>query len=613
MAKMKTLREKIESGDKIRVLGIYPEAGPSFWNQKGPLRIAGKKAPMPPTGLLTVLAMLPDRFEALPVLDLNTEGLSSEKLGDADLIFTSSMIAHQRSHNDILEMARDMKVPVVAGGPLPTAYPERVNANYIVAGEAEITLGPFLADFLEGNAHSVYTERDCLNGVDIELTREGKPLLKYTPLPRWDLINLKDYFTIGIQYSRGCPNHCEFCDIPELYGHIPRTKSPERIVEELKKVSEMGFRGQVFLVDDNFIGNKREVMKALPEIAKYQKATGYQTVLNTEASLNLAWPENKGLREAMIDAGFNHVFVGIESPDPDVIKKMKKEFNLRMTPLDAVRTLQESGLGVTSGFIIGNDGERKTIFEDMYNFIQASGIVDPMVGLLGVGKGTPLYDRLKIEGRLKSSETNGTNTHNFHLDYIPSCELNEGEIVEGYKGLLKRLFLDDKNYYARCKVYHNVMGENRASSDYGVNWETVSTFGRFLKYMAFGGGASVESLKYLGETLLRDPKRLSHAVVHVVKHGHFKEVTRASLDMDAFAPQIESWYEGLCEKTRTLMDKYKNEPDKAMKAVTRATGRVLKKAENAYKGLHYDFRDGASSKLSDLRDRIARKDYLPMV
>lgn len=537
-------QEKLANGETINALGVYPKFPRSFWSYEKALRIVGKKAPMAPTGLATVMAMLPERFNPMPIADMNTQKLTPEQIKKSDVVMTSSMIAQQDSHAEVVEMAHYYNKPVISGGPLPTLYPEKmIGVDYIVAGEAEITLKPFLEDLLAGSAKRIYNEENCRDRTETILNKEGKPLLGGTPIPRWDLINPKDYFTYGVQYSRGCPNHCEFCDIPGLNGHLTRTKSPEQMIAEFEAIYKTGFRGDLFIVDDNFIGNKKNAMQFLPELIKWQKKYGHPFTWNTEAGINLAWDSNKELREKMVESGCNHVFVGIESPDPEVIQKMNKGLiNLKMDPEKAVGVIYDSGMSVTSGFIIGSDGEKKSIFKNMYDFIQKTGITNPMVGLLTVGKGTPLYDRLDQEGRLKkNSIISGTNTHNYSLDHEPKGEMTEGEIISGYRGLLDRLYLNESSYYDRCKKTLSSI-KQRESRRLKLTKDNLATMVRFTKYLApkwlgGGGGATKESIKYLAYASLKHPKKFTQAATHVVNHRDFKELTEGVPLIKKYTPE----------------------------------------------------------------------------
>src|SRR3989344_3637305 len=281
---------------RIKVLPVYPRFPTTFWGFQYALPYIGKKSSMPPTGLATVIAdpLLPeDKFEAQKIVDLNVEPLKDEHLDNADLVFVSSMLIQEPSHNEVVARAHSRGKRVVSGGPFPTTYPERTNgADFLIGGEAEVTLPVFLEDFLKGNAERIYTEESVRGRSLAELTKTGKVSVTQTPLPRWDLLNLKDYSSAAIQYSRGCPFNCDFCDITKLFGREPRTKTPEQMVSELNALYDSGYHGSVFIVDDNFIGNKPNVKKLLPIIADWQRQRGFPFQIFREARMDLAWDSN---------------------------------------------------------------------------------------------------------------------------------------------------------------------------------------------------------------------------------------------------------------------------------------------------------------------------------
>src|SRR3989344_4539740 len=433
---------------RIKVLPVYPRFPTTFWGFQYALPYIGRKSSMPPTGLATVIAdpLLPkEHFEAQKIVDLNVEPLKDEHLDNADLVFVSSMLIQEPSHNEVVARAHSRGKRVVSGGPFPTTYPERTNgADFLIGGEAEVTLPVFLGDFLRGEAQKVYTEESVKGRSTAELTKTGKVSVTQTPLPRLDLLNLKSYSSAAIQYSRGCPFNCEFCDITKLFGREPRTKTPAQMVSELNALYDSGHRGSVFFVDDNFIGNRDNVRNLLPVVAEWQKQKSFPFQIFTEASMDLAWDSNKDILEGMARAGFDSVFLGIESTDPNVLKAMKKGQNTKLSQLESVRRIQKAGLEVMGGFIIGSDGERVEAPEELFKFIQEAGIPIAMPGLLTAIRGTDLYERLNDEGRIRG-ESKGNNTHFLGFNFEP--QQDERELLEGYKGLISRLF-DPKNYYA---------------------------------------------------------------------------------------------------------------------------------------------------------------------
>ena len=280
---------------------VYPECPPSNWGINFALEMLGAKAAFPPLGLLTVAAMFPPKYD-LRVVDMNVSPLKDSDLDWADMVFTSTMIVHRESLQKVIERCHHAGVPVVAGGPYPTSnHQDIAGVDHFVLDEAEETFPRFLRDLDKGRAEFIYRE-------------PRKPDVTRTPIPRFDLIELSDYSAMCVQFSRGCPFDCEFCDITKLYGRVPRTKSPQQIVEEFEALYRLGWRGYLFLVDDNFIGNRRDALHLLPAIAEWQRAHGYPFRLFTEASVNLARMDS--VMDAMIEAGFNGVFLGIETPNP---------------------------------------------------------------------------------------------------------------------------------------------------------------------------------------------------------------------------------------------------------------------------------------------------------
>ena len=376
---------------------VYPEHPPTFWGADHALELSGVKATHPPLGLLTIAALFPPSY-ALRVVDMNVSTLHDADLGWADIVFTSTMITQHVSLRAVIERCNREGVPVVAGGPHPTTFHEEiVGVDHFVLGEAEEVFAEFLRDLEAGKAKRIYREK-------------RKPDVTRTPVPRFDLVDLKNYATMSVQFSRGCPFDCEFCDIIKLYGRVPRTKSPEQVVEELDSLYRLGWRGPVFLVDDNFIGNKRDALKLLPAIAEWQKARGYPFTLMTEASANLALMD--AMMDAMIEAGFDTVFVGIETPNPEALLKTKKAQNTSKTQenflYQAVRKIQKHGMQVQGGFILGLDSDDEGVFDAQIEFIQETGIPVAPIYLLTALKNTDMYERLKSENRLLEAPL-GTN------------------------------------------------------------------------------------------------------------------------------------------------------------------------------------------------------------
>jgi radical SAM superfamily enzyme YgiQ (UPF0313 family) len=356
--------------------------------------------------------MLPEEWDK-KLVDINVEELQEEQIAWADMVFISIMIVQMESAQEIINQCKAQGKIVVAGGPAATTMHEKLRGvDHFVLNEAEITLPYFLADVKKGNAKPVYS------------TTEWPDITK-TPVPQWSLINFKDYATMPVQYSRGCPFDCEFCDIIVMYGRKPRTKTPAQIVKEIQSLYEAGWKRDVFIVDDNFIGNKSNVKKMLPALIKWQKAHKYPFAIFTEASANLA--DDEELMQMMSAANFGKVFVGIETPSVDSLKECGKYQNVTCDLEEAVRIIHQNGMQVMGGFIVGFDNDTESIFETQIKFIQKVGIVTAMVGLLNALPQTRLWHRLKAEGRLLK-ETTGENT-DASLNFIP--RMGQQNLMEG--------------------------------------------------------------------------------------------------------------------------------------------------------------------------------------
>ena len=414
----------------MKILLIYPQYPDTFWSFKHALRFVAKKAAHPPLGLLTVAAMLPHGWEKR-LVDLNVTNLKDEDIKWADYVFISAMVVQRNSAREVIKRCKELGTKVVVGGPLFTTEPEEFEGiGHLVLNEAEITLPPFLADLAKGCAKSVYTS-------------DEHPDISRTPIPLWSLINMKNYSSMSIQYSRGCPFNCEFCDIVVLDGHKPRTKEKEQLLAELGAIYNHGWRGGVFIVDDNFIGNKKKLKaETLPAIIEWMQRRRYPFDFLTEASINLA--DDDELIDLMVKAGFNKVFIGIETPNEASLSECNKLQNTSRDMVASVKKIQNIGLEVMGGFIVGFDSDPVSIFKSQISFIQKSGIVTAMVGLLNAPRGTRLYQRLKGENRLLKDFT-GDNT-DFSLNFIP--RMNRETLVNGYQHILNTIYAP-KQYYDR--------------------------------------------------------------------------------------------------------------------------------------------------------------------
>lgn len=548
---------------------------------------------MPPTGLATVAAMLPTgQFEVLPIIDLNVELLIDKAIERADMVMVSAMIVQRDSLRQIIARAKRFGKPVVVGGPYPTSYRDEVmamGADHLVLNEAEATLAPFIEDWLTGRAERVYDEHSVRHRTMITLTREGKPVITDTPIPRWDLLRLSRYSSMAVQFSRGCPFSCEFCDITTLYGHVPRAKTPAQLIAELETIRQTGWRGSIFIVDDNFIGNRVEVRKLLPALGKWQSQHGHPFSFFTEASVDLANDNLRDIRQGMIAAGFEEVFCGVESTNPEVLAEMDKGQN-RGDLGQKVRILQQAGLEVTAGFIVGNDADQTTVFEDLFQFIQDNGIVIPMPGLLTALSGTALYRRLKAAGRLRT-ESSGNNTHWFQLNFEPKIE--ERVLIEGYVDLLERLF-SPQNYYQRCRVLRERRGSYHRSTR--LNRAGVLATMR-IHYRNVIKRPDWEFTKFVLGTMLTAPTELPGAITQAVKFAHFQKITRAAVGAHRYPARVAT----LVERFQERLAELRGDVDKRLRKVARLERQVVNQATRLCASLDPGFRAGAQEALEQWR------------
>ncbi len=418
----------------MKILLVYPKIPITYWGFQHALKFISKKAAFPPLGLLTIAAMLPEHFEKR-LIDMNVEILNESDIIWADYVFISAMVVQKDSVRDVLLRCKSVGVKTVAGGPLFTSEYELFDeVDHLVLNEGELTILEFIRDLELGKPKHIYTSSEWAD-------------LSLTPVPKWGLINVKKYGSLNIQYSRGCPFNCEFCDITKLFGHVPRTKGKDQLLEELDAIYRSGWRGEVFFVDDNFIGNKKKLVdEILPALIEWTDKHRNPFRFLTEASINLA--DDETLMKMMVNAGFYDVFIGIETPDEKSLTECKKNQNKNRDLISSIKKIQQFGLEVQGGFIVGFDNDNPTIFNRMISFIQESGIVTAMVGLLNAPKGTNLYQRLQREGRL-TTEFSGDNT-NFTMNFVPKMDKNL--LVKGYESIVSTIY-SPKHYYERVKNF----------------------------------------------------------------------------------------------------------------------------------------------------------------
>ncbi|MFH0978833.1 MAG: DUF4070 domain-containing protein [Candidatus Woesearchaeota archaeon] len=416
----------------MKVLLVYPKCPDTFWSFGHALGFIKKKASSPPLGLLTVASMLPKRWEK-KLLDMNVSELTDQQLSWPDMVLISAMIVQTESVKEIIKRCKALGKTIVAGGPcFTTTYMRFKDVDHFVLNEAEVTLPRFLNDLEKGTPKKVYSSK-------------VRPDIRKTPVPMWSLISLKDYASMPIQYSRGCPFDCEFCDIVVMNGRSPRTKDPDQVIREFQQIFDYGWRGRVFIVDDNFIGNKEKVKRLLPLLIDWQKSRKYPFTLSAEASINLA--DDLELMQLMSRANFGTVFLGIETPSAKSLRECGKLNNLRNLS-ESVKIIHQNGLQVAAGFIVGFDNDPSNIFKTQIKFIQEIGVVTAMVGLLNVLPQTRLWHRLKAEGRLLHAAT-GENTDGT-INFVP--KMKEAKLIQGYKEIISTIYTP-KNYYQRINTF----------------------------------------------------------------------------------------------------------------------------------------------------------------
>ena len=506
-----------------KALLVYPEHPPTYWGANYALEMVGIKAAFPPLGLLTIAAMFPPEYD-LRVVDMNVAPLEDSDLEWADLVFTSTMIVQRVSLKTVIERCNRAGVPVIAGGPHPTTFHDEISGvDHFVLDEAEEIFPGFLRDLENGTAKTIYRE-------------PRKPDVSMTPVPRFDLIDLDNYYSMGLQFSRGCPFDCEFCDITKLYGRVPRTKSPAQMVTEFDLLRRLGWKGPLFLVDDNFIGNKREAMKLLPVIAEWQKAHGYPFSLSTEASVNLALMDE--LMDEMVEAGFDTVFLGIETPNPKALIKTKKPQNTSRKEehflFNAVRKIQRKGMQVQGGFILGLDSDDEGVFDAQIEFIQQAGIPVAPIYLLTALRGTDMYDRLSAENRLLDKEI-GTSA--MTLNFKP--ELDPRTLIDGYRRVTATLYDPTlENYFQRClALFEHLRPVPHLRKAMGRNAIVVAAM-RVRRQLSEN---QIPALSKFIAKVSRDHPRMLPTALRLAALGyHFERVTRQQIMIYDFKLFLEA-------------------------------------------------------------------------
>lgn len=566
----------------LKVLLVYPEFPPTYWSMRYAVPFLGRKASLPPLGLLTVAAMLPPDWE-LRLLDLNVEPISLKDVEASDLVLTSAMLVQRASLEGVIALCREAGKPLVAGGPYPTSCRDQIEGvDYFVLGEAEVNLPPFLEDFQHGNPKHCYHD-------------PSHPNLALTPPPRFDLVDRSLYAGAALQYSRGCPHHCEFCDIVELFGHRPRTKTPAQFLAELDLLFDRGWRGSVFVVDDNFIGNRSEVRRLLPELARWQEQRHFPFSLYTEASLDLAADE--ALMDGMVQAGFNMVFVGIETPDHATLDAIGKRQNSHADLLANVHAIQAKGLEVSGGFIVGFDEDRDDIFDRQINFIHEAAIPMAMVGLLTALPRTRLHARLTSEGRILALSGGGNNTHDLELNFVPRMDVEA--LLAGYKRVLSDVYRPS-HYFSRCLGLIRRMKRQKASCR-RIRLPELRAFFHSLVRQTFSHYAFAY-WSYLLRALCLRPLLAAEIVTMAVKGHHFFLITRSLLELEHFK-------EKLAHSRRDLEDRLRRAIQgnaQSLAAWKAYRDRLVEQARARCNRFNPDFKNSASKAFEEFRATAER-------
>jgi len=501
----------------VKCLLIHPKFSPySFWNFIDVCKIVGAKYLAAPLGLMTVAALLPKEWE-LKLIDANVEPLLEEHFEWADIVCTGGMLPQQIGILDIINLSHQKQLPVIVGGPDPTSQPHLYkSADYLVLGEGEITIPMFLNDL----------EIGCKSG---EYVSSGFADMTKAVVPRYDLINFKNYVHLNVQFTRGCPYNCEFCDIIELYGRKPRSKSPEQIIKELQTLYDLNYRGHVDIVDDNFIGNKKNVKIILQALKGWSEKNNYPFYYGIETSINLT--DDDELLQMMKDVDFRLVFMGIESPDDDVIEKVNKKINMNRSIVEAARKIYSYGMVINAGFIIGFDYESDQTTKKMIECIQNSGICTAMLGLLYALPNTQLTRRLKQEGRLFYESSTFTDNET-QIDQA-SSGLNfitvrpRIDILRDFVDVLKYIY-EPEHYFERViRTCRNLKITNKYKHNFAKTLKNLRSFARIVRQVGFNRKTDKHFWKMFFTVLFKNPRAIEWGIslsvmfIHFYKHSKF--------------------------------------------------------------------------------------------
>lgn len=491
----------------MKILLVYPKFPKTFWSYEKILELVNRKVLLPPLGLITVAAILPQTWE-YKLVDRNIRAVTEAEWDWADLVIFSAMIVQKADMIEQIQEAKRRGKPVVVGGPYPTSMPEEMEAqgvDYLILDEGEITLPLFVEAIERGETSGRFTA----NG--------EKPDVTITPIPRYELLEINAYDSMSVQFSRGCPFQCEFCDIIVLYGRKPRTKTPAQLLAELEYLYDLGWRGGVFMVDDNFIGNKRNVKLLLKELKQWQAARNYPFRFDTEASLDLA--QDDELIELMLECNFAAVFMGIETPDTDSLEVTKKFQNMRSPLIDSIDKVTAAGLRVIAGFIIGFDGEKPGAGQRIVEFSELTGIPTTTFAMLQALPHTALWHRLEKEGRLRAQDGNINQTT--LMNFVPTRPVED--IAREYIDAFRQLY-EPTQYLNRVYRYFLKLGAPRVRTPFKMpEWVVV----RALALVCWRQGVKRETRwlfwHHLFHILIKNPAVVEQYVTLCAHNEHFLE------------------------------------------------------------------------------------------
>ena len=545
---------------------------------------------MPPLGLITLAALIPDDEYALKLVDMNVAPLKDEDIKWADAVLVSAMIVQKDSFDQVVSRCNRLGTPVIAGGPYVTSSAEDIRgADHLLKGEVEESFADFLADYQNGRAKKVYSA-------------PIPPDITQAKIPRFDLLDFKAYSSMSVQYSRGCPFTCEFCDIWKVYGSKPRLKSAENMVAEIDALYRLGWRGAVFLVDDNFIGNKRRVKaELLPALTAWQKKHHHTFHFYTEASINMS--DDDALLSAMRDAGFNQVFIGIESPSEDALRETGKHQNLKRDMSQAVQRIQHFGMEVMAGFILGFDSDADDIFDRQIRFIQQNGIPQAMVGLLTALPGTDLFLRLAKEGRILKT-SGGNNTHCMETNFL--TKMDGHKLREGYRKVLAALYdINLKNYFSRC----DLLLDNIGKTPFFQRNLTIGQLQIFIKSF-FRQPLTRYGFQYV-KFLLRNAVKHRSVFAEAVRLGiighHFHIITRETIKIDNVSCYLDEKYRYLSQQIQQYRTRTMDNSKEAMQNIVSLWKQkkiILKESRGKIDRIHVDFREDITKKYLEVSDRM---------